>query len=352
MPPYQVIQFNGVPLPDLNQDSVIHYHSKSISYLMDISTDPANPCTDDALTAITILRYHEQVDTHHTGTDSEAYINAVQAVFHAQQEDTIGLFSIVYHPPRGLDVYAPTMPSLRHSATLIALRQEIWSVLLYQRPFRLPLYGTEDFSRFDTDSIADDFDWANRILVWCAYVLRFCFGTSSVGTIQSKDPQSRAEQWNALKAFERNWDTHRPPHYTPLAVQEPRPEKGQYFPTIWQANDCQVLALQHIELMRIILLIYRTENKRISMSAEDTNQALEVLLRRATLEVCGLALSNRMDQPAMVTAGVSISLCGKYFRNEGEQKAIMKFLGLLESKHAWPTASVVETLMKAWSCSL
>ncbi|KAF4822289.1 hypothetical protein CGCTS75_v010698 [Colletotrichum tropicale] len=346
--PNQVIEYHGIPLPNLNKESAIHYHNKCISYLMDTSTDPAHPCNDDALTAITILRYHEQVDSHLTGSDSETYVSAVQAVFHAQQEDTIGLFSIIYHPPRGADIYAPIMPSLRHSATLIALRQEIWSVLLYRRPFRLPLYGAEDCSQFEPDMVADDFDWANRILVWCAYVLKFCFGTSSDNTIDSEDPKSRVEQWNALKAFEHNWDEHLPPHYKPLAYQERNPEKGAYFPIIWHANDCQVLALQHIELTRIMLAVHSVKNQRLGIGAQAANQAFEELLRDATRKICGLALSNHRDQPAMVTAGVGISLCGEYFHNEGEQQAIVGFMANLESLHAWPTSSVVDALRTAW----
>ncbi|KAI8202788.1 High-affinity glucose transporter [Colletotrichum sp. SAR 10_70] len=285
---------------------------------------------------------------HLTGSDSETYVSAVQAVFHAQQEDTIGLFSIIYHPPRGADIYAPSMPSLRHSATLIALRQEIWSVLLYRRPFRLPLYGAEDCSQFEPDMVADDFDWANRILVWCAYVLKFCFGTSSDNTIDSEDPKSRVEQWNALKAFEHNWDEHLPPHYKPLAYQERNPEKGDYFPIIWHANDCQVLALQHIELTRIMLAVHSVKNQRLGIGAQAANQAFEELLRDATRKICGLALSNHRDQPAMVTAGVGISLCGEYFHDEGEQQAIVEFMANLESLHAWPTSSVVDALRTAW----
>ncbi|KXH68916.1 hypothetical protein CSAL01_04065 [Colletotrichum salicis] len=326
----QIIEFNGILLPDLDKESAIHYHSKSISYLMDTSTDPANP-------------------SHLTGTDHETYINAVQAVFHAQQEETIGLFSIVYHPPRGLDIYAPTMPSLRHSATLIVLRQEIWSVLLYRRPFRLPLYGTEDCSLFDPDSVADDFDWANRILVWCAYVVKFCFGASSESTVETEDPKIRADQWKAIEAFQHNWDTHQPPHFKPLAYQERNPEKGEYFPTVWHANDCQVLALQHIELMRIVLAVHGARNQRLGIGAQAANQMLEETLRESTRKICGLAISNRKDQPSMVTAGVGVSLCGEYFRDEGEQKAIVGFMDMLETMHAWPTSSVVDALRTAWS---
>ncbi|KAI3556765.1 hypothetical protein CABS03_07203 [Colletotrichum abscissum] len=340
-PPNQVIDFNGIPLPNLDKESAIHYHSKSISYLMDTSTDPANPCR-------TLLNDLDVI-AHLTGTDHETYINAVQAVFHAQQEETIGLFSIVYHPPRGLDIYAPTMPSLRHSATLIALRQEIWSVLLYRRPFRLPLYGTEDCSLFEPDSVADDFDWANRILVWCAYVVKFCFGANSEGTVETEDPKIRADQWKAIEAFQHNWDTHQPPHFKPLAYQERNPEMGEYFPTVWHANDCQVLALQHIELMRIVLAVHGAKNKRLGIGAQAANQVLEETLRESTRKICGLAISNRKDQPSMVTAGVGVSLCGEYFRDEGEQKAVVSFMDMLETMHAWPTSSVVDALRTAWS---
>ncbi|KAL0932699.1 MFS monosaccharide transporter [Colletotrichum truncatum] len=347
--PGQVIEFSGVPLPDLNKESAIHYHNKCIYYLMDTSTDPAHPCTDDALTAITILRYHEQVDTHLTGSDDETYIRAVQAVFHAQQQDTIGLVSIVHHPQRGSDIYAQNMPSLRHSATLIALRQEIWSVLLYRRPFRLPLYGAEDCSQFNADiTAADDFDWANRILVWCAYVLKFCFGTVSDNVGESEDPKSLAEQWEALKMFERRWDTHLPPHYRPLAYQERDPEKGEYFPKIWLANDCQVLAQQHILLTRVILAVHGEKNQRLGIGAQAANQALEEFLRESTRKICGLALSNSKSQTGMVTAAVGISLCGEYFQEKGEQQAIIDFMESLESLHAWPTSSVVDALRIAW----
>ncbi|TEA18806.1 hypothetical protein C8034_v011962 [Colletotrichum sidae] len=316
---------------------------------MNTSTDPESPCNDDALAAITILRYHEQVDTNLTGSDAETYIRAVQAVFHAQQEDRIGLFSIVNHPPRSQDIYAPNMPSLRHSATLIALRQEIWSVLLYRRSFRLPLYGTEDCSQFDPDDNADDYDWANRILVWCAYALKFCFGTSSENCPEAENhPKARAERWNALKTFEHNWDAHLPPHYKPLAYRARDPARGQYFPKMWHANDCQVLALQHVELTRIVLAVHGAKKRRLGIGAHAAGLALEELLRGATRKICGLALSNHQDQPTMVTAGVGISLCGEYFDDPGERQAIVDFMADLERLHAWPTSSVVDALRSAW----
>ena len=61
--PSTVVEFNGIPLPGLDEDSAIHYHNVCISYLIEVSNDPAQTYNEDALTAATILRFYEQVDS-------------------------------------------------------------------------------------------------------------------------------------------------------------------------------------------------------------------------------------------------------------------------------------------------
>ncbi|KAH8816522.1 hypothetical protein F5884DRAFT_226516 [Xylogone sp. PMI_703] len=342
----QVVEYHGMQLPGLNKESAIHYHNICISYLMDVSANPADSCTDDALTAITILRYHEQVDTHLTGSDSETYLNAVQAVFHTQQDNSFGLLSIICNPPKGSDIYAFSMPSLRHSACLIALRQEIWSVLLYKRPFRLSLYPVDSYADFDM-ATADVFDWTNHIIVWCAYVLKFCFGGQE-SNLAVEGGKSRVEHWNALKDFERNWDHCQIPHFKPIYYQERNPLKGEYFPIEWHHSHGQVIGLQHIELARIMLAVHDPSLQRLGIGASASNKALEKLLKRSTRRLCGLALSNK-SQPTLVTAAVGISMCGEYFEDPGGQAAIVDLMAALESEHAWPTHTVVDALQNAWS---
>ncbi|KAM0415865.1 hypothetical protein ACHAPT_013176 [Fusarium lateritium] len=327
-------------------ESAIHYHNKCISHLMDVSADPINSCSDDALTAITILRYHEQVDTHFTGTDNETFSIAVQAVFQAAQDEAHGLLTIILQPPRGSDVYATSLSSLRYSACLIALRQEIWSVLIHRRPFRLPIFAVTDYANFDDTMAADDYDWTNRIIIWCAHVLKYCF-PGDVDVETREDTRSRSQQWEALKTFQRNWDERTPPHFAPVYYKERNPAEGRYFPTIWLASQCQIMAQQHVELARIVLAVHDSK-LQLGIGGRAAHQALEELLRDSTRIICGLAMSNQHYQEGMVTAAVGVSLCGEYFRDTGEQAAIVELMSILERKHAWPTNTVLNSLQEAW----
>ncbi|KAM5347334.1 hypothetical protein ACJ41O_010339 [Fusarium nematophilum] len=343
--PHVTIEYDGIPLPDLTMESAIHYHNKCISHLMDVSADPINSCSDDALTAITILRYHEQVDTHFTGMDNETFSIAVQAVFQAAQDEAHGLLRIILQPPRGSDIYATSLSSLRYSACLIALRQEIWGVLIHRRPFRLPIFAVNDYASFDDTMAADDYDWTNRIVIWCAHVLKFCF--PGEGSHPCEDPRSRTQQWEALKSFQRNWDERQPPHFAPLYYRERNPSEGRYFPTIWLASQCQIMALQHVELARIVLAVHDSK-LQLGIGGRAAHQALEELLRESTRRICGLAMSHQRCQEGMVTAAVGISMCGEYFRDPGEQAAIVELMGVLEREHAWPTSLVLGALKEAW----
>ncbi|KAG4288636.1 hypothetical protein FPRO06_03458 [Fusarium proliferatum] len=318
-----IIEYAGVELPDLNMESAIHYHNKCISHLMGVSADPINSCSDDALAAITILRYHEQVDTHFTGTDNETFSIAVRAVFQASQNDADGLLHLILQPPRGSDVYATSLSSLRFSACLIALRQEIWSVLMHRRPFRLPILPVENYGIFDDTLAADDYDWTNRVLIWCAHVLKLCFPDDN--DEQPIDNRTRSQQWEAIKDFQRNWDEKRPPHFAPLYYQERNPSEGRYFPEYWITSPCQMLALQHIELARIVLAAHDTKIQ-LGIGGRAAHKALEGLMREATRRVCGLAMSQKWCQEGMVTAAVGLSMCGEYFQDPGEQAAIMELV--------------------------
>ncbi|KAF5003075.1 hypothetical protein FDECE_10356 [Fusarium decemcellulare] len=344
--PHAVIEYNGVQLPNLTVESAIHYHNKCISHLMDVSADPVNSCSDDALTAITILRYHEQVDTHFTGTDNETFSIAVQAVFQASQDEAHGLLTIILQPPRGSDIYATLLPSLRYSACLIALRQEIWGVLIHRRPFRLPIFAVSDYANFDDTMAADDYDWTNRIIIWCAHVLKFCFPADDEART-GEDSRSRSQQWEALKLFQRNWDERQPPHFTPLYYNEHNLAEGRYFPTIWLASQCQIMALQHVELARIVLAVHDSK-LQLGIGGRAAHQALEELLRESTRRICGLAMSHQHSQEGMVTAAVGISMCGEYFHDPREQAAIVELMSILEREHAWPTNTVLKALREAW----
>lgn len=271
---------------------------------------------------------------------SETYLNAIQFIINTQQNESFYSYKSIHGPPRDNDVHVVPSVSLRHSACLIALRQEIWSAFLSQRPFRLPVCPNNDYA---TLSPANDFIWTNRILVWVADLLSFCFGN------QSLTPEQSTERWMALKALEQQWDAQKPPAFKPVYYREADPETNQHFPEIWHMNSCQVAGAQHIELGRILLAVSDpTRASRLGIGAVSRNVSLEEELRSITRRLCGLAVSNPDCPPALVTAAVGISVCGEYFVNPGEQDALVKFLEDLQSQHAWPTEVTVRALWEAW----
>ncbi len=222
------------------------------------------------------------------------------------------------------------------------MRQEIWSAFLHQRPFRLPVSPHNDYSLFDPNN---DFIRANRIFVWVADLLIFCFGDNHFSTAQEK-----LQRWNMLKSVEQRWQDLRPQPMRPFYYRERDPSSGRFFPEVWHANACQVAGAQHVELGRILLAVSDpTRTSRLGIGAMSRNNALAAELRNITRRLCGLALSNQKCPSAMITAMVAIAVCGEYFTDPAEQDALLQLLHALEYGYAWPTQSTVAALRASWS---
>lgn len=57
-----LVTIDGIELPRITVDAVVHYHDTCISYLLELSKDPNEQYNEDGLTAATILRFYEQID--------------------------------------------------------------------------------------------------------------------------------------------------------------------------------------------------------------------------------------------------------------------------------------------------
>ncbi|KAL4947129.1 hypothetical protein BDW69DRAFT_190478 [Aspergillus filifer] len=183
-------------LPGLSPETAIRYHDICIAHLIEISKDPKEEYNEDVLAAATILRYCEQIDAPATGP-SEAYRNAIQFIINTQKDESFYAYQTIDGPPRDSSVHVTPSVSLRHSACLAALRQEIWTAFLYQRPCRLPISPHNDYSLCDpnNDSIR-----TNRILVWVADLLILCSSENQFSRTQDK-----VQKWHKLKAGEERW---------------------------------------------------------------------------------------------------------------------------------------------------
>lgn len=239
----------------------------------------------------------------------------------------------------------------------MALRQEILSVLFYRRPIQLPICPDNDFELSIDPPPADDFVWTNRILVWTADVLKFCFGgvelkrpgnsSNNPSPSLNIDSKSRVEHWNALKRFEVTWQMQQPASFKPIFFRSSTPEN--VFPEIWHNSEVQVLALQHFEIASLMLSVYDPRLPRLGLGALSAHRSLGAKIRKSTLKICGLALSNKTPI-AMIDATHIISVCGSYFENSEptEQNALVSFLEKVESEYAWPTEGVITALKEAW----
>ncbi|OOF99277.1 hypothetical protein ASPCADRAFT_2700 [Aspergillus carbonarius ITEM 5010] len=295
---------DGVPL-HLNPEAAIRYHDICISHLLEISKDPREEYNEDVLTAATILRFYEQIEAPSIG-NSDTYLNAIQFIVNTQRDESFYTYQNIQGPPRDSNVHFSPSVSLRHSACLSAMRQEIWSAFLHQRPFRFPVSPNNDYS---------------------------------LGL------EERTQRWTALKAVEQRWKQVRPPAFKPIYYRARDPTIGKYFPDIWHMNACQVAGAQHVEPGRILLAVSDpARTSRLGMGAWSRSQALAGELRDITRRLCGLAVSNPPCPAAWVTAMVGISVCGEYFTDAGEQEALAWLLQRLEYDYAWPTATTVKTL--------
>ncbi|CAN9249593.1 unnamed protein product [Alternaria alternata] len=282
-----MVKFQGTKLPHLTEESVMQYQSTCINLLIDASANPEEHADGDILSAITILRFHEQND---------------------------------------------------------ALRMEIWAVLLYQRPIRLPLPSFKDCRHVHDGEIDDDYLWTRRVLVWCAHVLKLHFGSDGFD-VSDDGYASASELWGALKAFEFDWDTRPPSCFQPLYSRQNAPQQGRYFPELWLANPCQVMALQHIEFGRMMLANHEAQlqNRRLG-GGELASQASEALFLHSMRTICGLAACHSDRHEALTAAAVAISMCGKYVRDAGERSALMSILHKLRTDFAWNISHAVNAL--------
>lgn len=61
--PGTTVKFDGVDLTGLDDQTAIQYHNVCINYLIEVSNDPTQSYNEDTLTAATILRFYEQIDS-------------------------------------------------------------------------------------------------------------------------------------------------------------------------------------------------------------------------------------------------------------------------------------------------
>lgn len=247
---------------------------------------------------------------------------------------------------------------LRHATYWIALRQEITTAFSKQRTFRLPLGLCEPYRSFEP---ADDYVWADRLVIHCADVLQYCYGSeeddlsgdrylsSSMGMFrQAPGIDTRIARYEELLAFENLWTELGPPSFKPIYSREPDRSRGEVFPELWYLNNCHVAGLQFLELARILLTVYNPTLPRLGPGQRTAMRSVDQKVRAIVIRLCGIALSNQHSPPGLVTASAAIGMCGDRFTDRFEQEALLGVLVKLTNEHAYPTWTAQESLKVAW----
>ncbi|EXJ89605.1 hypothetical protein A1O3_02672 [Capronia epimyces CBS 606.96] len=413
-----VYYYQGRLVTDLNEETALRYHTECIQDLLHRSLDPQQTRDENLLAAAIILRFYEEIDAplRDDDRDSELFLRVINVFIDAQ----IPSVPLVPHSSpiiNGLKVgsadaarYAP-MPSSPgeavHSPTTsettsyslgmlggsveapparwrtdglcqagfwVAFRQEIYSAFLKQRPLNHDLARCEAFRSFTP---AEDAVWADRLIIFCADVLEYCYGNSSnsnpntttntttgsvpAGTAtrprhnsasSSSMPLSTSvsakEHWLTLKQQETMWAQVLPSSFEPIYFRDPDRTRGEVFPMICYLSDCHVAGVQHVELAKILLAVYDPSRARLGPGHVANMRALSRELRHIVLRLCGIAMSNRNSPPALLTAFLAIVVCGDYFEDPLEQHALLGLMDELEGVYAWPVGNTRTLLREAW----
>ncbi|CAG8381719.1 unnamed protein product [Penicillium salamii] len=322
------VKYGGKYLPRLTPETALEYHNRCISYFVSLSGHSQEAGDENLLAAAVVLRFYEEVDLPAMGEDTESALRGIQIFLDAQA------------------IPAVSGTGLRHAAYWVALRQEIITAFSKQRPFRLPLGPCEPYRTFEP---ADDYVWADRLVIHCADVLQFCFGSEEEENSPfPPSPESRIARYDTLVSFETLWTELGPSSFNPVYARDPDPARGEVFPELWYLNNCHVAGLQHLDLARILLAVYNPRLPRLGPGQRTAMRSVDAQVRSIVLRLCGIAMSNLHSPPGLVTASAAIGMCGDRFVEKGEQEALFAALVRLEDEYGYPTHNVRTQLGDAW----
>jgi hypothetical protein len=269
---------------------------------------------------------------------------------------------------------ASTSGGLHQAAFWACLHQEVFTAFGSRRAINPALS-----SHFHIDlslSPADDRVWAYRILVNCAHILAFCYGSNRTGEsyqVQISPPvaespkDERTAQWQALFDYTRGWHETKPSHFEPIFACQPTHES--IFPIAHYHLPIQMAAAMYFYACMIMLSIHNPAlNAEINIgpagegSCRDgihamrtcarTLRKLDEDVRSSVRTLCGMALSNCHLAPVMTVASTAVALCGEHFGDDVEKREKIALLDVLrqnETKHGWPTNTARRHLKALWN---
>ncbi|KIW35631.1 uncharacterized protein PV07_02316 [Cladophialophora immunda] len=365
-------------LPAFGQDTAIYFHTEAIQPLMRLTANSVDLRDGNILAATVLLRWHEEIDAAPgaDNQDSELFMRVKNLLIIEQFKFTpnephsspsSGQLVVSPEPnasgeiddassPLSLSLQIrqnPGSSGLRRASFWIAFRQEIYTCFLNQRSFAIPLLPCSGFRSFNP---AADVVWANRLIVFCADCIEFCYGSAelqegskAIPSLTSSAVDLVKTRWTTLKDLEQQWEQKLPSSFEPIyssVTDDTSPQ--DVFPELWYLSAAHVTGLQHLELARILLTVHNPHLPRLGLGYFAKMQEQSFSIRSITRRLCGMALGNRRLPPALATACLGITTCGEYFQERREQEALLGIVDALRVEHGWPFRNTASRLRAAW----
>lgn len=178
------MNWQGHLLPSLTEELAISYHNECIRELLQLSLNQRKLHDETLLAAVVILRTDEEM--LHEAEDKQFFHPTLA-------EDAIP------SPPFQTDSEMDSN-GLRQACFWTALRQDLHAAFLQQQPVKFSLSRCEAFRHFGP---APDATWANRMVVFCADVLEFCYGSDSIDAKVHPGYTNR-DRWCQLHSYEKS----------------------------------------------------------------------------------------------------------------------------------------------------
>ncbi|KAF2808889.1 uncharacterized protein BDZ99DRAFT_389299, partial [Mytilinidion resinicola] len=304
------------------------YHQECLKHLIPMLNDTAAIMDENLLAATVILRFLEEVEVPVSGTDTQSHLIGTHIFISAQESSTV-------------------LGGLRQAAFWVGLRQEVYMAFVNQRSI-LPALSHCNIDR--SFEPASDCVWANRIVVFCADVLRYCFGDSENSTNRDS-----VATYNQLVEYSQEWAAYKPDSFRPIFYREAKGTAGPagaeasgFFPEVWLLSDSVVTGLQHYHLARILLTAHNPKVPRLGPAQRAALKVMDEEIKTDVRTLCGMAESNSKTPPNYVTASMAIAMAGDRFTERAEQEALLEIILKTEKIHAWPTSTAQTHLKEAW----
>jgi hypothetical protein len=149
------------------------YHQKCLALLIPLLNDSTSLLDENLLAVAVILRFHEEIGSSQSLTDSDSHLSRTNIFMDAQERSVA---------PGGL----------RQAAFWVGLHMDLFFPFMDSTPV-LPSLAIKTINK--SLSTADDCTWANRIMATCAEALQYCFGDDDNNLIAYDKPVRYCDDW-------------------------------------------------------------------------------------------------------------------------------------------------------------